>query len=65
MTTSCVGVMTYLPDVDGTWRELARVVRPGGLVVLTQQDLAAAPYLPEGSGGTPEIACYYLTARVD
>jgi len=23
-----------------------------------------APYLPEGYGGTPEVACYYLTARV-
>src|SRR4051812_9175039 len=34
----CVGVMTYLPDVDAVWRELARVVRPGGLVVATQRD---------------------------
>ena len=33
----CVGVMTYLPDVEATWRELARVVRPGGLVVVTQR----------------------------
>ena len=24
-----------------------------------------ATYLPEGYGGTPEVACYYLTARVD
>ena len=23
-----------------------------------------APYLPEGYGGTPEVACYYVTARV-
>jgi len=30
--------MTYLPDVDAVWRELARVVRPGGLVVATQRD---------------------------
>ena len=34
----CVGVMTYLPEVEAVWRELARVVRPGGLVVLTQRD---------------------------
>ena len=34
----CVGVMTYLPDVEGVWREFARVVRPGGLVVLTQRE---------------------------
>ncbi len=34
----CVGVMTYLPDVEATWRELARVVRPGGLVVVTQRE---------------------------
>ena len=34
----CVGVMTYLPDVEATWRELARVTRPDGLVVLTQRE---------------------------
>jgi predicted TPR repeat methyltransferase len=34
----CVGVMTYLPDVEATWREFARVVRPGGLVVVTMRE---------------------------
>jgi predicted TPR repeat methyltransferase len=34
----CVGVMTYLPDVEAVWRELARVGRPGGLVVVTQRE---------------------------
>jgi predicted TPR repeat methyltransferase len=34
----CVGVMTYLPEVEAVWREFARVVRPGGLVVVTQRD---------------------------
>jgi predicted TPR repeat methyltransferase len=34
----CVGVMTYLPDVEAVWRELARVTRPGGLVVVTQRE---------------------------
>jgi predicted TPR repeat methyltransferase len=34
----CVGVMTYLPDVEAIWRELARVTRPGGLVVVTQRE---------------------------
>jgi predicted TPR repeat methyltransferase len=34
----CVGVMTYLPDVDAAWREFARVTRPGGLFALTQRD---------------------------
>jgi predicted TPR repeat methyltransferase len=34
----CVGVMTYLPDVEGVWREFARVARPGGLVVATQRE---------------------------
>ena len=29
----CVGVMTYLPEVETVWREFARVARPGGLVV--------------------------------
>lgn len=36
----CVGVMTYVPDVEACWREFCRVVRPGGVVVTTQrQDL--------------------------
>jgi predicted TPR repeat methyltransferase len=34
----CVGVMTYLPDVENVWREFARVARPGGLVVVTQRE---------------------------
>jgi predicted TPR repeat methyltransferase len=34
----CVGVMTYLPDVEAAWREFARVGRPGGLVVVTQRE---------------------------
>ena len=84
----CVGVMTYLPEVEAVWREFARVVRPGGVVVVTQREdlwqprdcqavvdrlqdegvwtplevTGPAPYLPEGYGGTPAVACYYLTA---
>jgi predicted TPR repeat methyltransferase len=39
----CVGVMTYLPDVEAIWSELARVTAPGGIVVVTQrEDLWAA-----------------------
>ena len=34
----CVGVMTYLPDVEAVWREFARVVRTPGHVVLTQRE---------------------------
>ena len=34
----CVGVMTYLPEVEAVWREFARVTRPGGLVVTTQRE---------------------------
>jgi predicted TPR repeat methyltransferase len=34
----CVGVMTYLPQVEQVWRELARVARPGGVVVVTQRE---------------------------
>lgn len=34
----CVGVMTYVPDVEAAWREFVRVVRPGGLVVVTQRE---------------------------
>lgn len=39
----CVGVMTYLPGTESVWRELARVVRPGGLVVVTQREDLWAP----------------------
>ncbi len=86
----CVGVMTYLPEVESVWREFARVTRPGGLVTATQREdlwdtrgcqavvdrlqsegvwtpveiTGPAPYLPEGYGGTPEVDCYYLTARI-
>lgn len=34
----CAGVMTYLPDVEAVWREFARVVRPGGLVLASQRE---------------------------
>jgi predicted TPR repeat methyltransferase len=34
----CVGVMTYLPEVEAVWLEFARVARPGGLVVATQRE---------------------------
>lgn len=34
----CVGVMTYLPEVESVWREFARVARTGGLVVVTQRE---------------------------
>src|SRR3954452_15347954 len=34
----CVGVMTYLPEVDAVWREFARVARPQGVVVATQRE---------------------------
>jgi predicted TPR repeat methyltransferase len=34
----CVGVMTYLPQVEAVWREFASAARPGGLVVVTQRE---------------------------
>jgi predicted TPR repeat methyltransferase len=34
----CVGVMTYLPEVEAVWREFARVARSEGLVVATQRE---------------------------
>ena len=34
----CVGVMTYLPEVEAAWREFSRVTRPGGVVVATQRE---------------------------
>lgn len=34
---ACVGVMTYVPDVEACWREFCRIVRPGGVVAVTQR----------------------------
>jgi len=34
----CVGVMTYLPGVETVWREFARVVVPGGILIVTQRE---------------------------
>ncbi len=34
----CVGVMTYLPEVEAVWREFARLARPQGIVVATQRE---------------------------
>ncbi len=34
---TCVGVMTYVPDVDACWRGFCRVVRPGGVIAATQR----------------------------
>lgn len=35
---ACVGVLTYLPDSEGILEEFCRVVRPGGVMVLTQRN---------------------------
>ena len=34
----CVGVLTYVPDVEGCWREFCRVTRPGGVIAFTQRE---------------------------
>ncbi len=34
----CVGVLTYVPEVERCWREFCRVVRPGGVVAFTQRE---------------------------
>jgi SAM-dependent methyltransferase len=34
----CIGVMTYVPDVERCWRDFARIVRSGGVIVVTQRD---------------------------
>lgn len=34
---ACVGVMTYVPEVEACWRDWCRVVRPGGLITVTQR----------------------------
>ena len=33
----CIGVLTYVPDSGGVLREFARMVRPGGAVVISQR----------------------------
>jgi len=34
----CIGVLTYVPDSEAVLREFARIVRPGGTVLVTQRD---------------------------
>jgi len=34
---ACVGVLSYLPDVEAICREFCRLTRPGGVIVLTQR----------------------------
>ena len=34
----CIGVLTYVPDSEAILREFARLVRPGGTVLVTQRD---------------------------
>ncbi|MEM9608161.1 MAG: class I SAM-dependent methyltransferase [Actinomycetota bacterium] len=44
----CVGVLTYLPDTMATLTEFARLVRPGGTVIVTQRtDLFDERRFPE------------------
>jgi SAM-dependent methyltransferase len=43
----CVGVLTYLPDSEGLLSEFCRIVRPGGIILLTQRtDLFAERSFP-------------------
>ena len=34
----CIGVLTYVPDSEACLREFARVVRPGGTVLVSQRE---------------------------
>ncbi len=34
----CVGVMTYVPDVERCWSEFVRIVGTGGVIVVTQRE---------------------------
>ena len=57
-----------LTQRDDLWQDRscqAVVDRMQGDGVWAPLDLTGpAPYLPEGYGGTPAVACYYLTALV-
>ena len=45
---TCVGVLTYLTDSVGTLLEFSRVVKPGGIVAITQRsDLFAERGFPD------------------
>ena len=35
---ACIGVLTYVPDVEACWREFCRVTRAGGVVAFTQRE---------------------------
>lgn len=35
---ACIGVLTYVPDVEAAWREFCRVVAVGGVVAFTQRE---------------------------
>lgn len=37
-TLACIGVLTYVPDVDRCWREFCRLVRVGGVIAFTQRE---------------------------
>ncbi|MBL6955058.1 MAG: class I SAM-dependent methyltransferase [Alphaproteobacteria bacterium] len=34
----CIGVLTYVPDTEGVLREFTRLVRSGGVIVISQRD---------------------------
>ena len=35
---ACVGVLTYVPDSESILREFARIVRPKGVIIVTQRN---------------------------
>ncbi len=35
---ACIGVLTYVPDVEAVWREFCRLVGSGGVVAFTQRE---------------------------
>ena len=35
---ACIGVLTYVPDVEACWREFCRVTATGGVVAFTQRE---------------------------
>ncbi len=53
---------------DDLWHERDCQAVVDGLqsegVLSSSEVTGPAPYLPQGYGGTPEVACYYLTATV-
>ncbi len=52
----CECILTLVADIDAAWREIHRVLKPGGILVLTDI-YARAPHQATGLTALPEASC--------